>query len=73
MIVLVNVYTSSLVLLDSLYSTKCLYLVSLSVITYIALYITFVIGSFDGSNLTIKSIAINFQALLGVSSGCSNP
>ena len=52
-------YTRSIVLLASVYSTKCLYLVSLSVTTIIELGTNPVISSFKGSSLTIKSKAIN--------------
>jgi hypothetical protein len=54
------VYVSSVVLLASMYSTKCLYLVSLSVITRIELYLTLVIGSFERGSLTMKSRAMDF-------------
>jgi len=66
-IILLNIYISSLVLLLSLYSIKYLYLVILSIITYIALYTTLVISSLEASNLTIKSKAIDIYTLLSVS------
>ena len=41
-----------------------------SVITYIALNLVLVIGSFDGGNLIMKSNAIDFYALFAVGGDC---
>jgi hypothetical protein len=68
----VKVYVISCTSLPSLYSTKYLYLISQSVITSIKLYTVFVIGFLDFSSLTIKSNAIDFQALSVVSGGWSS-
>jgi hypothetical protein len=46
--------------------------VSWFTVTYIKLYIIPVIGSFNSSSLTIKSIAINVYSSFGVNSNISN-
>ncbi len=47
-------------MLDLLYNTIYAYFVSLSIITRIELYSCPVYSSFKGSDLTIKSIVIDF-------------
>jgi len=70
---LINAYTSSLASLLFLYNANILYLVVLSIITQITLYITFVIGSFDCGSLIIKSNTIDFYTPAGVGGGCNSP
>ena len=48
-------------------------LVSLSTATIIKSNTMFVINSFDGNNLTMKSIDIELYGLLGTYNGYSNP
>ena len=60
MTTLKKVYASLIASLASLYSMKCLYFISLSIMTKIKLYTTFVISSLEGRSLTTKSKAINF-------------
>ena len=63
----------SVALLASLYSTKCPYLVSLSVTTIIESEIKPVIGSCEGGSLTTKSKAIDDHALVGVGGDFKSP
>ena len=49
----------------SLNGIKCEYFVSLSTNTRIISYSSFVVGSFDFSNLTIKSIVTSFYSKSG--------
>ncbi len=53
-------------MLDSLYSSIYIYLVSLSVITSIKSYSSFVYKSYNAGNLVTKSIVINSHGLEGV-------
>ena len=66
-----NTYANLSAMLDSLYSIKYAYLVSLSVITNIESYSTLVNGSIDFGNLTIKSSTIDPYALASVFSNFS--
>src|SRR3982074_2723675 len=68
-----KVYASSIASLASLYGMKCLYFISLSVMTKIESYMTFVIGSLESGSLTIKSKAINFHAPCGVGGDLRSP
>ena len=60
--ILRKVYIRSSIFIASLYSTKYIYFISLSVITRIESYAIYVTSSFKISNLTIKSYTIDFYS-----------
>ena len=58
--------------MDSKYDLKYLYLLNLSTITNILLYLVFISRSYNLGSLTIKSIAIDVYIVFSISSGYSN-
>ena len=60
-------------MIASLNGINIMSLISLSMAIIIESNTMFIIGSFNGGNLTIKSINIEFHGLLNTYNGYSNP
>jgi hypothetical protein len=64
------VYVKSIAFEASIYNNMWIYLVNRSMITNMLSYSTLIIGSFNSGSLMIKSIMMDYQALLGVLRDC---